>query len=78
MKSNYKFSDKASVITIPAHEENGDWVKEKTVKGVYAFGKQAQPFTDENLTDDIAEYLILKDEYSDMIVSTKELTKKDK
>lgn len=58
---NYEFSDKAPKIMIPAHvDEKGNFVEDKEVKGVYAFGSQALPFTNENLTDDVAKYLLEK------------------
>lgn len=76
----YKFSDKVGSVEVRSFiEEKGIIViKKDMVRGVCPFGPGHGVITDEDLTDDIAEWLIQKPEYKEggrfagVIVKTKE------
>jgi len=72
----FKFNDKAPIqrmeVVSPAGILTGE-VKE--VRGVYPFGPSCNIITDSELTDNMAEYLLGKEEFKDLITEIKQNTK---
>lgn len=70
----FKLNENTPFYTIEKFNEENWKVGEEVKQGLYVFGKQCGLITNENLTDDIAEWLLTKPEFALYIEDTKKTT----